>query len=341
MALKTRDQAYWDKRMELIAKSSYNQSDKTLIQLKKMFQGAFDEMSDEVATFYAKYGVTSQVPTFKILADGSKVINGTTSKITVPLNVANKQLAEGTRLVKLNDKLNDVLFNLSKDQKLYMDDVLGLMATNGYYDNIYEIYKGVGIGSPFSVLSKNQISALIRNEVNGEVFSSRIWANRDALARTVNQTIKTGISSGLSNRDMAKRIASNMDSGYKVAERLVRTESTNAYNQASKMGYEEVGINEYVYLSVLDNRTSDICSSLDGQVFKTAKAVTGLNYPPMHPNCRSTTIPNIIDRKQTTRLARDIETGNTFTVPGNMNKTDFQAIYVDKTMSRESWDKKN
>lgn len=41
----------------------------------------------------------------------------------------------------------------------------------------------------------------------------------------------------------------------------------------------------------MDNLTSEICSELDGKVFDTKDAQVDKNYPPMHPNCRSTTIP--------------------------------------------------
>ena len=33
------------------------------------------------------------------------------------------------------------------------------------------------------------------------------------------------------------------------------------------------------------------CKCLNGEVFKTENAMEGENYPPMHPRCRSTTVP--------------------------------------------------
>lgn len=40
---------------------------------------------------------------------------------------------------------------------------------------------------------------------------------------------------------------------------------------------------------MLDSRTSLICSELHRETFETSKASVGVNYPPMHPRCRSTT----------------------------------------------------
>lgn len=42
-------------------------------------------------------------------------------------------------------------------------------------------------------------------------------------------------------------------------------------------------VSGYMWVSVLDSRTSAICRSLDGQVFETGNGP----MPPMHPNCRS------------------------------------------------------
>ena len=39
------------------------------------------------------------------------------------------------------------------------------------------------------------------------------------------------------------------------------------------------------------NRNILYCKCLNGEVFKTENAMEGENYPPMHPRCRSTTVP--------------------------------------------------
>ncbi|MBC1738736.1 minor capsid protein, partial [Listeria seeligeri] len=54
--------------------------------------------------------------------------------------------------------------------------------------------------------------------------------------------------------------------------------------------YEENGTDEYRFLAILDSKTSKICRSLDDKIFKIIDAVVGVNYPPMHPHCRSTTV---------------------------------------------------
>ena len=54
----------------------------------------------------------------------------------------------------------------------------------------------------------------------------------------------------------------------KFNTRLVRTESNYYHNQIDLRAYEDKEIDKYRYLAVLDNRKSDICQELDGQVFE-------------------------------------------------------------------------
>lgn len=75
------------------------------------------------------------------------------------------------------------------------------------------------------------------------------------------------------------------------ARRLVRTETTCVANMAELYGYKELDIDEYEFSACLDSRTSDLCRELDGKVFKRNSAQAGVNLPPMHPFCRSTTLP--------------------------------------------------
>ncbi|MGL5051574.1 MAG: minor capsid protein, partial [Fusobacteriaceae bacterium] len=37
-------------------------------------------------------------------------------------------------------------------------------------------------------------------------------------------------------------------------------------------------------------RTSDVCKSLNGKIFKIKDAKVGINCPPLHPFCRSTLV---------------------------------------------------
>lgn len=54
----------------------------------------------------------------------------------------------------------------------------------------------------------------------------------------------------------------------------------------------KIGLQGYRWVSILDNVTSQICRSLDGQVFPFGKGP----LPPAHPNCRSSIIAEMLGR---------------------------------------------
>ena len=48
-------------------------------------------------------------------------------------------------------------------------------------------------------------------------------------------------------------------------------------------------------MAKIDKKTSKICHSLNDKVFKVKDMIPGINAPPMHPWCRSTTVPHVVN----------------------------------------------
>ena len=77
--------------------------------------------------------------------------------------------------------------------------------------------------------------------------------------------------------------------------RLLVTESARVQAESQKLTYlKELGEDgEYKYVAKIDKKTSKICHTLNGKVFKVKDMIPGVNAPPMHPWCRSTTVPHV------------------------------------------------
>lgn len=320
---------YWKDRAEEAEIRANAMGVKTEAQVARLFKQTNKELAKEIESFYSTYGKTTKTPVFKTLPDGTKVISGYSDKVTVPFADANKQTAKGTRLQILQKKLGVLLKEHSGIQTSTVELGLIDIAEQAYNHSLYDIYHGLTVGKSVTVLPKSLIKQLIHTDVNGKDFSDRIWSNTIKLADNVNQTLRAGLAQGLTNQEMARRISDSMDSGMAVASRLVRTEVTNTLNQATLQSYRDTGlVEEYEFLATLDKRTSSICSDLDGDKFLIEDAVAGLNLPPMHPRCRSTTIPYFEDTpQQLTRIARDLE-GDSIEVPADMTYAQFAAKYI-------------
>lgn len=91
-------------------------------------------------------------------------------------------------------------------------------------------------------------------------------------------------------------------------------------NIAEIESYKEADIEKYVFLATLDSKTCPICGDLDGKIFCVKDAKIGLNLPPMHKDCRCTTIAYMGDGEELiNRRARDPVTGKNYVLDKNIN----------------------
>ena len=196
--------------------------------------------------------------------------------------------------------------------------------TSVYRDTFIEVTKDLGINA---IVSRDKIKTVLDRPWSGANFSQRIWSNTDKLAQTVKQEIVNGMIQGINLQTMAKRVSERFEIAKKNdVERLLRTEVNYTFNQATLDGYKEAGIEKYEFSATLDSRTSQICSELHGEVFEIKKIAVGLNYPPMHPRCRSTTIPivdyeNLIKQGREEIGEKDIENNEKEALTNNENKS--------------------
>lgn len=201
------------------------------------------------------------------------------------------------------------------------DNVDGLAKntlTSIYRDTYTEVAKDLGVNV---IVSPEKIKTVLDRPWSGANFSQRLWSNTDKLAQTVKREIVNGMIQGINLQTMAKRVSERFETAKKNdVERLLRTEVNYTLNQATLDGYKEAGIEKYEFSATLDSRTSQICSELHGEVFEIKKVAVGLNYPPMHPRCRSTTIP-IIDYESLVKQGRE-ENGNNNIVKSEDNFDD-------------------
>lgn len=195
---------------------------------------------------------------------------------------------------------------------------------------MFDIQKGVGYGFAFSEMPAARIDEILRQNWSGEHYSRRIWNNTQKLAETVREEVMIGFMSGRSVGETADAIQQRMGCGSMEARRLARTETNYVANQAELDSYRKCGIEQYEFSATLDSRTSEICRRLDGKRFPVSRAQAGVNLPPMHPNCRSTTVAAFDDEDEDgmMRRARNPVTGESELVPADMTYEEWEKKYV-------------
>lgn len=205
------------------------------------------------------------------------------------LRIELETLAMKSRITRLDSLKTQIDIELSK--KISKDYNVVEKGISEVYRDFFKIQTtDFGLTGVNTVLPKKTLKMLMQQPWSGANFSERIWGNSEALGKVLKQEIIQSFMQGVSVKDLSDRIEKRFENDRYNTERLVRTELNYAFNQTTKLSYEEAEIEEYEFLAEIDSRTSDICRKLNGKKFKVKDARAGVNYPPMHPHCRSTTV---------------------------------------------------
>ena len=299
------NKTYWLKRSEELDKVATKVEKEVMKELSALYRDAFRSIEKDVNDFVMKYAVdhkldyatVTQMLTPIDLAEYNQKIEelyamyrDTGSEyIKIEIDRLNAR-AKITRLQALQDAINVELCKVTHEYQMTLEDTLIGLFTEQYK----EVSELLGIMAP--VINREAIKTIIEYPYAGKMFSDRIWDNKDALVKHIKQNLTAGIIRGDGIQKMSRQLKKDLNVLYYQAERLVRTETNYAMNQGHLKGYADSGVVEkYEFLAAIDSRTSKLCKNQNGKVYKLSDATVGVNYPPLHPNCRSTVIPVLED----------------------------------------------
>lgn len=237
------------------------------------------------------------------------------------------------RLERLNDDLDRMRESIYHSEKTSSDAFYSDLMKDSYYKATFDLQQQTGLAYGFSGLPESEIKHLQSFSWvgDGSTYSTDIWKNTGKLTSSIKDELLMSLMTGRDTRETAQAIAEQFNVGQNDARRLVRTESAFFHNQMELLSYEEADIEKYIFVAVLDKRTSRICQEHDNQVYDRDKATPGVNYPPLHPWCRSTTVgyDEDADYSKLKRRARNPETGKVEYVPADMTYKEWYSKYVD------------
>lgn len=238
------------------------------------------------------------------------------------------------RLERLSDDLDRMRESIYHSEKTGSDAFYSDLMKDSYYKATFDLQQQTGLAYGFSGLPESEIKHLQSFSWldDGSTYSTDIWKNTGKLTSSIKDELLMSLMTGRDTRETAQAIAERFNVGQNDARRLVRTESAFFHNQMELLSYEEADIEKYIFVAVLDKRTSRICQEHDNQVYDRGKAVPGVNCPPMHPWCRSTTVgyDEDADYSKLKRRARNPVTGKTELVPADMTYKEWYSKYVAK-----------
>lgn len=325
--------SYWEQRAIDSIGRMESAVDGALPELVKSFEQAKRDLNDTVFKFYARYAKNNSIS----LDEAQKVLSlselrdfhgdlkefeqlAKDSIGTFNLQVDNLSVkARITRYEALLTQCDGVLQKLYQEQKRQIEGVATDVYTSEYYRRLFDIEQYTGFQFKFSKPADSAIQKVLEQPVQGMDISEHLWRQDIDTGFKIRQTLNNMFVTGRPPQDFADQLqkqigAVRVDADGNVtgagkkyeAYRLLYNESAHATGQANYQAYEDDGIEEYEIVAALDKTTCDTCGSLDGKHYPLSKKVEGVNYPPLHVNCRCVAAPYIdVGNFSSSRMARD------------------------------------
>lgn len=208
-----------------------------------------------------------------------------------------------TRLDGLLFEINKNIDSLNLNIKTSLTNMLLHTAQTIYGEVLDDCKAFLQRTVPTGMLSNKRITSILNTKWVGKSnFINRINSNSKKLKESLRlyatnmllggKSLDTSVKNYIDdNPKLMKQFSKDVNTHRSRVKTAIRTEYNFVANQSTKLAYEEAEVEMYQVLAHIDSRTSKICSSLNGLKYNMKDIEVGVNYPPFHPNCRTTTIP--------------------------------------------------
>ena len=223
------NKSYWLKRSEELDKVAKMTEKEVMKKLSALYRDAFRSIEKEVNDFMMKYAVdhkldyatVTQMLTPIDLAEYNEKIQELhamyrdTKSEYIKIEIERlKARSKITRLRALQDAINVELCKVTHEYQMTLEDTLiGLFSDQ--YAKACELMGVMAPGIPREAIKK-----IIEYPYAGKMFSDRIWDNKDALVKYIQQDLTVGIIRGDSIQKMARQLKKDLNVLYYQAERL-------------------------------------------------------------------------------------------------------------------------
>lgn len=346
-----RNAEYWAKRFIELEKLTAHQSERYIKNLEEVFKESSENIENQIMKFYARFADIENIS----FSEARKLLNSEDLEafrmsLEEYIKFARKnsenfdpELAKAleeaslkyrvTRLEALEYGLSGEVGKLMSHEHSILYEACAHAYVDRYYHTAFELFKGYGVGTTFSLIDNKRLEMILDQPwaADGSNFSQRIWVDRKKVTQTLSTRLAQACITGESYTKTLKKVGKELNTSLSNAARLVVTESSYFASRSQKECFDALGCDKYRIIATLDNRTSIICQSLDGEVFKTKEFIAGVSAPPFHPNCRTTTCPYFDDSDvpgwvQGTRTARN-PGEKTYRIPADMNYEQWRKKY--------------
>lgn len=229
-----------------------------------------------------------------------RVITATGDGKLSDMSPAQLQRLINSLLKETNDNSNGFVKKLNTDLRAissYAADFEAESLTTGLIESVAKRIKKTTAAKAWKAATEQPIQA------TGDLLSVFIDGWKKSVLSKVEGAVRTAYAQGKTSGQLITTLRGTKANGYqdgivtgqsrRQTGAMVRTAIQHVSAQSRQAVWAENDdiVDGYIWVSTLDNRTTQICRSLDGQFFKIGQGPV----PPIHINCRSVTVAHIKD----------------------------------------------
>ncbi|WP_447405239.1 minor capsid protein [Staphylococcus aureus] len=292
---------YWLERAQNVIQSEIQADAEATTEIERIILQMYAEITKELLAFYAKYATTAGLIMLEVKKNAD-AFDVKAFRHKAKMYVRRKDFSgEANRLLKLYN----LTMKISREQllKQQLDLIVrdtGLNLQSKLEDHLVEavdreVERQAHILGEHVKIDDAEVKAVVNSNFKGVTWSQRLWKDMALVQKEVEQVTSHVLIRGRHPNEFVPLFKKKTQSTTYNASRLLVTESARVQAESQKLTYlKELGEDgEYKYVAKIDSKTSKLCHSLNGKIFKVKDMIPGVNAPPMHPWCRSTTVPHV------------------------------------------------
>ncbi|MDE9836780.1 minor capsid protein [Staphylococcus pseudintermedius] len=292
---------YWLERAQQAIQSETLEDAAKVAEIERIVAMMIADIYKNLLAYYAKLATAEGIDwrEAKQIADKFDV---EAFQMRAKAYVENKDFSD-----KANKELKRYNTAMYVNREQLLKHELGLIVTKGYAEQENVINKHLhdsvtrtlkhqsGILGADVHVKPTDVEAIVYSNFGKLNWSERLWNNQDELRKDVERMASHVMLRGRHPYEFVPEIRKKQQQTVANTKRLLITEAARVQTEAQKLHYlETMGDDaEYEFVAKRDEKTSKICRHYDKKVFKVKDMVLGVNAPPMHPHCRSTTVPYV------------------------------------------------
>lgn len=218
----------------------FNLSDKEIKKLFALHKEQRDKLLQSIASIILEYKVTNEF--MNLSNEEKKILNE-----------------------KLGNEINESFKEQNKIEKQEMDSLLKKIAEDKFYMNCFNL--ALGIDFTLKKIDSKALDRIIKDTVEGKNYSDRLWRNKNDLSKLLRKEIKEFLEGKTSINEISKIVKDRFNQNSFNSKRLINNETARVQSEVNEQWAKDYDIGYQLFMATLDQKTSEICRRLDGNVY--------------------------------------------------------------------------